>query len=38
VFGTIVLSLGIGFGIAAALSYFLSKTFGLLDESVDRRP
>jgi hypothetical protein len=38
VFGTIVLSLGIGFGIAAALSYFLSKTFGLLHESVDRRP
>jgi hypothetical protein len=37
VFGTIVLSLGIGFGIAAALSYFLSKTFGLLGESVDRR-
>ena len=37
VFGTIVLSLGIGFGVAAALSYFLSKMFGLLGESVDRR-
>ena len=37
VFGTVVLSLGIGFGIAAALSYVLSKTFGLLGESVDRR-
>lgn len=37
VFGTIVLSLGVGFAVAAALSYFLSKTFGLLGESVDRR-
>ena len=33
VFGTIVLSLGIGFGLAAALSYILSKTFGLLSEA-----
>jgi hypothetical protein len=33
VFGTIVLSLGVGFGLAAALSYFLSKTFGLLSEA-----
>ena len=37
VFGTIVLSLGVGFGVAAALSYILSRTFGLLGESVDRR-
>lgn len=37
VFGTIILSLGVGFGLAAALSYFLSKTFGLLGDSVDRR-
>jgi hypothetical protein len=37
VFGTIVLSLGVGFGVAAALSYFLSKTFGLLGKSVDHR-
>jgi len=37
VFGTIVLSLGIGFAFAAALSYFLSKTFGLLGHSIDRR-
>lgn len=37
VFGTIVLSLGIGFGLAAVLSYFLSKTLGLLSESADRR-
>jgi hypothetical protein len=37
VFGTIILSLGVGFGLAAALSYFLSKSLGLLGESVDRR-
>ena len=28
--GTIILSLGVGFGLSAALSYFLSKSFGLL--------
>src|SRR6516165_1554308 len=38
VFGTILLSLGVGFAIAAALSYFLSRTFALLGDSVDRRP
>lgn len=37
VFGTIILSLGVGFGLAAALSYFLSKSLGLLGESVERR-
>lgn len=37
VFGTIILSLGVGFGLAAALSYFLSKSLGLLGESIDRR-
>src|SRR5437667_2062908 len=33
VFGTILLSLGVGFGLSAALSYYLSKSFGLLTES-----
>jgi len=37
VFGTIIFTLGIGFGLAAALSYFLSKSFGLLEESSERR-
>lgn len=37
VFGTIILSLGVGFGLAAALSYFLSKSLGLLGESIERR-
>lgn len=37
VFGTIILSLGVGFGLAAVLSYFLSKSLGLLGESIDRR-
>jgi len=32
--GTIVLSLGIGFGLAAALSYFLSRSFGLLNKTI----
>lgn len=37
VLGAIILSLGIGFGGSAALSYYLSKSFGLLSEStVDR--
>ena len=35
--GTIILSLGIGFGLSSALSYFLSKSFGLLNEAVTRR-
>lgn len=33
VFGTIALSLGIGFAISAVISYMLSKTFGVLPES-----
>ena len=38
VFGAITLSLGVGFGGSAALSYYLSKSFGLLIESTaDRR-
>jgi len=35
--GTITLSLGLGFGVAAALSYFLSKSFGLLREDAAHR-
>jgi len=35
--GTITLTLGAGFGMSAALSYFLSKSFGLLCETVKRR-
>ena len=35
--GTIILSLGVGFGLSAALSYFLSKSFGLLNETAARR-
>jgi hypothetical protein len=35
--GTIILSLGVGFGLSSALSYFLSKSFGLLTQSVTRR-
>lgn len=38
VFGTVTLSLGIGFGLAAALSYYLSKSFGLLTENAAHRP
>ena len=38
VFGAIMLSLGVGFAAAAALSYYLSKSFGLLTESTDHRP
>jgi hypothetical protein len=30
VFGTLGLALGLGFGVAAAVSYFLSRSFGLL--------
>ena len=37
-FGTIILSLGLGFGLSAALSYYLSKSFGLLTESTEHRP
>jgi hypothetical protein len=35
--GTIILSLGVGFGLSAALSYFLSKSFGLLSETIVHR-
>ncbi|HEX2661263.1 MAG TPA: hypothetical protein VHM93_00410 [Candidatus Acidoferrum sp.] len=38
VLGAIILSLGIGFGASAALSYYLSKSFGLLTESTVDRP
>ena len=38
VFGTLTLSLGVGFGLSAALSYYLSKSFGLLTESTKHRP
>ena len=31
VFGTLITALGIGFGISAAVSYYLSKSFGLLN-------
>ena len=37
VFGTIILSLGVGFGLSAVLSYFLSKSFGLLRETMEHR-
>jgi hypothetical protein len=32
VFGTLALALGLGFGVAAAVSYFLSRSFGLLSQ------
>ena len=35
--GTITLSLGVGFGLSAALSFFLSKSLGLLSESTAHR-
>jgi hypothetical protein len=35
--GTMILSLGVGFGLSAALSYFLSKSFGLLSGTVAHR-
>jgi len=35
--GTIVLRVGVGFGLSAALSYFLSKSFGLLSGTVAHR-
>jgi hypothetical protein len=31
IFGTVAIALGVGFGIAAAVSFFLSRSFGLLD-------
>lgn len=33
VFGSITLCLGLGFGLSAALSYYMSRSFGLLTES-----
>ena len=38
VFGTLTLSLGIGFGLSAGLSYYLSKSFGLLTGRAEHRP
>lgn len=38
VFGVITLSLGVGFGLSAAVSYYLSKSFGLLTESTEHHP
>src|SRR5215472_11371318 len=38
VFGTLTLGLGVGFGLSAALSYYLSKSFGLLSETTEQRP
>jgi hypothetical protein len=35
--GTITLSLGVGFAVSAALSYFLSKSFGLLSGTPTHR-
>ena len=35
--GTITLSLGVGFGLSSALSYFLSKSFGLLNHTASDR-
>lgn len=37
VLGTVALSLGIGFGLSAALSYYMSKSFGLLTENAEHR-
>jgi hypothetical protein len=31
IFGTLALALGIGFGLSGAMTYFLSRSFGLLD-------
>jgi hypothetical protein len=36
VFGTLALALGLGFGVAAAVSYFLSRSFGLLSRQDGR--
>ena len=33
VFGTLITLLGIGFGLSSAASYYLSKSFGLLNGS-----
>lgn len=36
VFGTLALWLGLGFGVAAIVSYFLSRSFGLLTRTSER--
>jgi hypothetical protein len=36
VFGTLALALGLGFGVAAAVSYYLSRSFGLLSREGGR--
>jgi hypothetical protein len=33
VFGTLAIALGLGFGVSAAASYFLSRSFGLFDRA-----
>lgn len=33
IFGTLAIALGVGFGVAAAASFFLSRSFGLFDRS-----
>ena len=38
VFGAITLCLGLGFGLSAALSYYMSKSFGLLADSAEHHP
>jgi len=38
VLGSVILSLGVGFGGSAALSYYLSKSFGLLTGRAEHRP
>jgi hypothetical protein len=35
--GTLTFTLGVGFGLSAVLSYFLSKSFGLLSETIAHR-
>jgi hypothetical protein len=38
VFGTLITAMGIGFGVSAAVSYFLSRSFGLLEGHSAARP
>jgi hypothetical protein len=38
VFGTLILTLGIGFAVSAAVSYSLSKSFGLVEKPSAHRP
>jgi hypothetical protein len=37
VFGTLILALGLGFALAGAVSYYLSRSLGLLDGTTGRR-